>query len=221
MNYIDGNAKVKTTAESFAELIDETKKDLDKEDQIMLDALEEKKNGSSDKDVFIYETDIIKHSLLVPLTKDEKLKLVDEIIEIEDEIKEKENELEHFKQSVKAEIKDCENSRDRLFSEYKKGKKEVIVEAYWRMNYPASGVKTFFRKDNGEIIKSADMTGEDKQLTISMWQKVTGQEPEKAEEETTEENIEETEAESDEEPDEEPDEDEEYLEEELEDEEDE
>ena len=184
MNYIDGNAKVKTTAESFAELIDETKKDLDKEDQIMLDTLEEKKNGSSDKDVFIYETDIIKHSLLVPLTKDEKLKLVDEIIEIEDEIKEKENELEHFKQSVKAEIKDCENSRDRLFSEYKKGKKEVIVEAYWRMNYPASGVKTFFRKDNGEIIKSADMTGEDKQLTISMWQKATGQvvETEKSEE---------------------------------------
>ena len=81
------------------------------------------------------------------------------------------------------------------------------------MNYPASGVKTFFRKDNGEVIKSADMTGEDKQLTISMWQKVTGQEPEKADEETSEQSKDIS--------DEEPEDDEEDLEEELEDEEDE
>lgn len=181
MNYIDGNAKVKTTAESFAELIDETKKDLDKEDQIMLDTLEEKKNGSSDKDVFIYETEVSKHSVREPLTKDEKIKLADQMMEVEKEIQHQEGELEFHKSEIKAEIKALESKRKNLVEEYKRGTKEIVTDCYWRMNYPESGTKTLYRKDKEIVVKTAEMSAEDRQLTISMWQKVTGQEPEKVE----------------------------------------
>ena len=156
MDYIDGNEKVKTAAESFAELIDVTKKDLDKEDQIMLDALEEKKQEPSDKDVFIYETELAKHSVREPLTKDEKIKLADQMMEVEKEIAHQEGELEFHKSEIKAEIKALESKRKNLVEEYKRGTKEIVTDCYWRMNYPESGTKTLFRKDKDLVVKSAD-----------------------------------------------------------------
>lgn len=176
MNYIDGNKKVKVEETNTTEkLLDETLNEVDKQ--------------LNDKDVFICETELSKHSVREPLTKDEKIKLADQMMEVEKEIAHQEGELEFHKSEIKAEIKALESKRKNLVEEYKRGTKEIMTDCYWRMNYPESGTKTLFRKDKDIVVKSADMNAEDRQLTISMWQKATGQvvETENPEEETVEE----------------------------------
>lgn len=162
MNYIDGNKKVKVEETNTTEkLLDETLNEVDKQ--------------LNDKDVFIYETELSKHSVREPLTKDEKIKIADTMMELEKEIAHQEGELEFHKSEIKAEIKSLEARRKNLAEEYRKGTKEILADCYWRMNYPESGTKTLFRKDKDLVVKSADMDAEDRQLTISMWQKATGQ----------------------------------------------
>ena len=181
MDYIDGNEKVVTTEEdSDVNYVPETKE--------MMGVSEEQQQAPSDKDVFIYETELSKHSVREPLTKDEKIKLADQMMEVEKEIQHQEGELEFHKSEIKAEIKALESKRKNLVEEYKRGTKEIMTDCYWRMNYPESGTKTLFRKDKDLVVKTAEMSAEDRQLTISMWQKVTGQEPDKeeGEEETAE-----------------------------------
>ncbi len=155
MNYIDGNEKVKV------ETVEESK------------AVESSENKEQEN--FIYETELAKHSVREPLTKDEKIKLADQMMEVEKEIAHQEGELEFHKSEIKAEIKALESKRKNLVEEYKRGTKEIVTDCYWRMNYPESGTKTLFRKDKDLVVKSADMNAEDRQLTFSMWQKATGQ----------------------------------------------
>ena len=158
--------------------------------KVKVETIEERLSSKNrEEENFIYETEPVEHQLEEPLTKDEKLELVDRIFEKNTEIEAKENELKAFQQNLKCQIKELENAKASLVHEYKKGKKEITIEAYWRMNYPASGVKSFFRKDTEKLIKSADMSAKDRQLTFEMWQKATGQvvEIENPEEETVEE----------------------------------
>lgn len=167
MNYIDGNKKVN------------------------VETVEERLSSENrEEENFIYETELSKQSVREPLTKDEKIKLADQMMEVEKEIQHQEGELEFHKSEIKAEIKALESKRKNLVEEYKRGTKEIMTDCYWRMNYPESGTKTLFRKDKDLVVKTAEMSAEDRQLTISMWQKVTGQEPE----------ADETNPESDEEP---------------------
>lgn len=84
-----------------------------------------------------------------------------------------------------------ENAKASLVHEYKKGKKEITVEAFWRMNYPEPGTKTLFRKvceDVENLVLSEEMTNSDRQMTFKMRQKATGQvvEAEKKEEDSEE-----------------------------------
>lgn len=155
MNYIDGNEKVNV------ETVEESK------------AVESSENKEQEN--FIYETELSKHSVREPLTKDEKIKLADQMMEVEKEIQHQEGELEFHKSEIKAEIKSLEAKRKNLVEEYRKGTKEILTDCYWRMNYPESGTKTLFRKDKDLVVKSADMNAEDRQMTFKMWQKATGQ----------------------------------------------
>lgn len=152
MNYIDGNKKVN------------------------VETVEERLSSENrEEENFIYETELSKQSVREPLTKDEKIKIADTMMELEKEIAHKEGELEFHKSEIKAEIKALESKRKNLVEEYKRGTKEIVTDCYWRMNYPESGTKTLLRKDKDLVVKTAEMSAEDRQLTISMWQKATGQ----------------------------------------------